>query len=64
MAQKSAPDQPGPDKPKLRVVTLRRYDALPQKRLSSPGGNRRVCERSCGRMLLEQLRSCDAIQMN
>ena len=63
LAQKSAPDQPGPDKPKLRVVTLRRYDALPQKRLSSPEEIDAYVNQLRA-LLLEQLRSCDAIQMN
>ena len=63
LAQKTAPDQTAPDQPKLRVVTLRRYDALPQKRLSSPEEIDAYVNQLRA-LLLEQLHSCDAIQMN
>ena len=37
----------------MRVATLRRYDVLPQKRLTSSGGSGRLRERRCARKLME-----------
>lgn len=52
-----------PEAPKLRVATLRRYDVLPQKRLSSAEDVNAYVE-ALRAKLLENLKNNDAIQMN
>lgn len=51
------------DAPKLRLTTLRRYDLLPQKRLSSPEEVDAYVDALRTR-LLETLKDNDAIQLN
>ena len=56
-------DTDAPEKKALRVKTLRRYDLLPQKRLSSPEEINAYVE-ALRRELVKALNECDVIQMN
>ena len=56
-------DTSAPEKKALRVKTLRRYDLLPQKRLSSPEEINAYVE-ALRRELVKALNECDVIQMN
>ena len=53
----------GPKPPKLKINTLRRYDVLPQKRLSSPDEINAYVE-ALRTTLLDALKENDAIQLN
>lgn len=53
----------GPKLPKLKISTLRRYDVLPQKRLSSPDEINAYVE-TLRTILLDALKENDAIQLN
>ena len=53
----------GQNTPSLRVKTIRRYDVLPQKRLSSAAEIEDYVEQ-LKQKLLKELEENDAIQMN